>query len=112
MTFVMYLTFSYSICRWDTNIFLNGENIDQLVQCMNCELNKVVIWLAANKLSVNIKKTLFIIFRSKRYCIDNHQDIRICNQKIEFVEHTKFLGSYLDSNLSWSQLHISILFKN
>ena len=47
----------------DTNIFLNGKNTDELVQCMNCELNKVVIWLAANKLSLNIKKTHFMIFR-------------------------------------------------
>ena len=65
-------------------------------------------WLAANKLSLNIKKTHFMIFRSKRCCIDNQQDIRICNQKIKFVEHTKSLGIYIDSNLSWS-LHISYL---
>ena len=92
----------------DTNIFLNGKNTDELVQCMNCELNKVVIWLAANKLSLNIKKTHFMIFRPIRCCIDNQQDIRICDKKIEFVEHTKFLGIYIDSKLSWSQ-HISYL---
>ena len=45
----------------NTNIFLNGKHIDELVKCMNCELNKVVIWLAANKLSLNIKKTHFMI---------------------------------------------------
>ena len=27
----------------NTNIFLNGKHIDELVKCMNCELNKVVI---------------------------------------------------------------------
>ena len=32
----------------------------------------------------------------------------MCNQKIIFVEHTTFLGIYIDSNLSWSQ-HISYL---
>ena len=47
-----------------------------------------------------------MIFRSKRCCIDNQQDIRICNQKIEFVEHAKCLEIYIDSNSSWSQ-HIS-----
>ena len=87
----------------DTNIFLNGRNIDELVQCMNCELNKVVIWL-----SLNIKKTHFKISRTKRWCIDDQQDIKICNQKIAFDEHTKFLGIYIDSNLSWSQ-HILFL---
>ena len=65
----------------DTNIFLHGKNIDELVQVMNCEVNKV-IWLAANNLlSLHIKKTHFIIFHSKRCWIDNQQDIRICNQK-------------------------------
>ena len=49
-----------------------------------------------------------MIFRSKRCCIDNQQYIRICNQKIEYVEHTKFLGIYIDYNLSWSQ-YISYL---
>ena len=58
----------------DTNIFFDGKNIDELVQCMNCELNKVVIWLAANKLSLNIKKTHFMIFRSKRCCIDRFKN--------------------------------------
>ena len=38
----------------DTNTFLNGKNINELVQCMDCELNKFVIWLAANKLFLNI----------------------------------------------------------
>ena len=76
---------------------------------MNCELNKVVICLPANKLSLNIKNNNFMISRSKRYCINKQHDIRICKQKIEFVEHTKFLGIYIDFNLScWSQ-HISYL---
>ena len=92
----------------DTNIFLNGKNIDELVKSMSCELNKVVIWLATNKLSLNNKKTHLMIFRSKRCCIDNQQDIRMRNQKNDFVEHTKFLGIYIDSNLSWSE-HISYL---
>ena len=50
----------------DTNIFLNGKHNDELVQCMNCELNKVVIWLAANTLSLNIEKIHFMMFRLKR----------------------------------------------
>ena len=72
---LLFLLYIYDICNVsdihspilfadDTNIFLKGKNIDELVQCMNCELNKVVIWLAANKLSLNIKKTHFMIFCS------------------------------------------------
>ena len=79
----------------DTNIFLNGKHIDELVQCINCELNKVVIWLAANKLSLNIKKTHFMIFRSKRCCIYSQQDIRICDQKYNLLSTLNVLGSIL-----------------
>ena len=67
---------------------------------MNCELSKVFIWLAANKLSLNIKKTHFMNLHLKRCCIDNQQHIRICNQKIEFVEHSNCFGIYIDPNLS------------
>ena len=65
----------------DTNIFLNDKTIDELVQCMNCELKKVIICLVANKLSLNIEKTHFMIFLLKRYCIDKQQYIRICKKK-------------------------------
>ena len=48
MIFAMYLTFCFLFADV-TNIFLNGKNIDELVQCMSCQLKKNVIWLAANK---------------------------------------------------------------
>ena len=41
----------------DTNVFLTGNNIDQMIEIMNGELNNVFIWLNSNKLSLNVKKT-------------------------------------------------------
>ena len=32
----------------DTNIFLQGNNIDDLVKQMNLELSKIVMWLEVN----------------------------------------------------------------
>ena len=40
----------------DTNVFLTGNNIDQMIEIMNGELNNVFIWLNSNKLSLNVKK--------------------------------------------------------
>ena len=34
----------------DTNIFLQGTNIDDLVKLMNLELSKIVMWLEVNHL--------------------------------------------------------------
>ena len=41
----------------DTNVFLTGENIDQMIEIVNGELNKVFIWLHSNKLSLNVKNS-------------------------------------------------------
>ena len=40
----------------DTNLFCNDENIHNLYT-MNQELNNVITWLSANKLSLKVKKT-------------------------------------------------------
>ena len=40
----------------DTSVFLEGKEYTNLVGILNEELNKVTIWLNANKLMINIKK--------------------------------------------------------
>ena len=40
----------------DTNVFLTGNNIDQMIEIMNGELDNVFLWLNSNKLSLNVKK--------------------------------------------------------
>ena len=39
----------------DTNVFLTGKNIDQMIEIINGELNKVFLWLNSNKLYLNVK---------------------------------------------------------
>ena len=46
----------------DTNLLYADKNLKSLETIINCELFKVVGWLIANKLSLNIKKTNYIIF--------------------------------------------------
>ena len=40
----------------DSNMFLNGKDPNQLIETMNYEMKKVISWLKANKLSLNLKK--------------------------------------------------------
>ena len=44
---------------------------------MNDELLKVQKWLAANKLTLNIKKSNFIIFHRSRHKLANQMSIKI-----------------------------------
>ena len=41
----------------DTNLFLQGKNIDELFNVANTEIIKVLDWLLANKLHINVSKT-------------------------------------------------------
>ena len=42
----------------DTNAFLSGNDIDALIDTMNEELKKLVVWLQVNKLKLNVKKLI------------------------------------------------------
>ena len=46
----------------DTNLMYENKNLRSLETVMNDELLKIVDWLTVNKLSLNVKKTNYIIF--------------------------------------------------
>ena len=85
----------------DTTVFysadpsdLNSENI------LNTELEKVSCWLAANKLSLNVKKSNFLHFHRGK-APKTVLNIKINNIPVEEKEHTKYLGTFIDNKLSW-----------
>ena len=46
----------------DTSVFLEGKEYTKLVETLNEGLNKITIWLNANKLMINVKKTHYMVF--------------------------------------------------
>ena len=82
-------------------MFVSGRNPDDLVQIMNEEMIKVVDWLKTNKLSLNLKKTHFVLFRKKRGQIALNNDLIIDNVVINRTNHTKFLGVMVEQHLTF-----------
>ncbi len=66
------------------------------------------MWFKANKLSLNLAKTNYIIFRNKGKSPPN-LTIRLSGTLISQVNQTKFLGLYIDEALTWANhiTHIS-----
>ena len=91
----------------DTTILLEGNNIHSIVTSLNYELDKLVIWLNANKLSINVSKTHYMVFHRARRKID-HEDIILSNNILQQVHYTKFLGIIIDDKLKWAN-HISYI---
>ena len=76
---------------------------------MNDELEKLSIWLYANKLSLNVAKTHFILFRSigmKKPVYD--RDLIINDEIVQRQNKTIFLGVILDEVLTWKP-HINYI---
>ena len=84
----------------DTNLFKSGKDSNQIKIEIERELIHISEWLKINKLSLNIKKTQFLIFSSKNSAIPKIE-LKIDGHKIEQTFTTKFLGVIIDSQLSW-----------
>ena len=79
----------------DTNIFFSHNDSNQMMEIVNNELKKLPSWFQANKLSINIKKSNFILFKTKqnKQKLDLH--ISINDIEIGRVNEVLFLGVIL-----------------
>jgi hypothetical protein len=92
----------------DTNMLHVGADLNLLIPEINSSLKKINDWFSFNKLSLNISKTNFMIFHSSRKKIPGTIPIiEIDNQPLNRVESCKFLGVYIDQNLSW-KVHLRV----
>ena len=110
LLFLIYINDLYNVCRDsvpilfadDTNLFYKGKKMEYRVKIINGELENISLWLKLNELSLNTKKTHFIMFHTGKSTM-SIPDITIDNQPIDKVEKTKFLGVVIDSKLSWKK---------
>jgi hypothetical protein len=91
----------FVMCADDTNLFFSHKDLNELANVVNYELTKISLWFKINKLSLNIKKTHFILFHVRQK-VTNSVSIQIDNNNIEQVIMTKFLGIIINENLTWS----------
>ena len=64
-----------------TSLFLSGNNPDDLISEMNNEMKYITEWLSMNKLSLNINKTHYMLFKSKGRSIVITKDLIINDVK-------------------------------
>ena len=88
----------------DTTLYCNIKQ-DIGEEVINAELLKLWEWLSANKLSLNIAKTKYMVFHtSKRNVI--YPNLKVNNNNIERVTQFNFLGVILHSHMTWNK-HIN-----
>ena len=87
----------------DTNLFFSQSDISILLEKMNKELTNVNNWCNANKLSLNVKKTKNSFFHksSKKDIPLWLPNLNINGFTVERESSIKFLGVWIDENLTW-----------
>ena len=92
----------YILFADDTNLFSADKNINQLVTTVSTILDKLCIWFAVNKLSLNVSKTNYMLFGN----LNAQFDITINGISISRVHVAKFIGILIDEKLNWKD-HIA-----
>ena len=106
--------FTFYLFADDTSLTYANDNLRTLKLTVNNELEKVSEWLNANKLTLNLKKSNYVIFCLCQKRISFFPQIKILNPTLstwvilEMKDFVKYLGMMIDSELSWKH-HIDFI---
>ena len=90
----------------DTSVIFSSTSFEILSKRINKDLFNHSNWLKANKLSLNVKKTELVIFRSRKLKIDSSFKFKFDGKRFVLTKSMKYLGVLLDEHLHWNE-HIS-----
>ena len=90
----------------DTNIFCSERNLTDLQLTLNRELGKIVVWFSVIKLSLNLSKTNYILFRNRS--ADTYLNICVNTINVKKVQSSKCIGIIIDENVNWKP-HIQLV---
>ena len=83
----------------DTTIYICHNNLRYMKWCIEEDLSILNDWFIANKLTLNVGKSVGLLFNLNNWKIDKKLEITLQGQNIVIVNGTKFLGVCIDSKL-------------
>ena len=83
-----------------------SNSIKKLNRLVNADLKHLVHWLNANKISLNVKKTEMVIFKSTQKKFEGDLKIKLCGKRLYPTESVKIVK--IDTNLNWEH-HVNDL---
>ena len=88
--------FSTHLFADDTSLTVCGKDLDSLIHHINIELPKIYDWLCANKLTLNLTKTKYIIFQPRQKLNSNlHLPLVLAGQPLSIrSRHSKKLFNH------------------
>ena len=94
----------------DTTLYCSEKSLRLIESNFNHDLANIYDWFCANKLTLNAKKSLCVVFAPKNKEITGFS-ITIGDTVIKPVTETKFLGLWIDSKLAWRKHYTELVNK-
>ena len=100
----------------NTSLSFSSKNILTINERVNEDLKCLKIWLAGNKLSINVAKTNSLVIGSRKKLKDIQcpltikPSFAISGEEISIIEHTKYLGVQMDQYMN-RENHINHVIK-
>ena len=86
----------------DSNLFFSDFDFPTLMNLINSEILNLSNCFKANKLSLNIQKSNYVIFKTRQQKRDEFiLNIEMNGFKMNQVKEVHFLGVILNETLSW-----------
>ena len=88
----------------DTSVTCFAEDMEELCNNLQHELINISNWMRQNKMSINTKKSEFMIIGHKRQLtrIQNPIRLGISGEEVQRVHEVKYVGVSVDEGLSWT----------
>ena len=94
----------YQLYADDTVLYTSGENIDSITDNMSSDLSRFEDWCTRNKLTMNVKKTKYVLFGLKSQIKEIRvYNLYISNRLLDMVKSYKYLGITLDACLTYNR---------
>ena len=87
----------------DTTLYMGHKNLRYLKFCLESDIATIKDWFRANKLTLNIEKTVILLFKSKSSPNITLECIEVDGLILECATLAKFLGLWIDSALNWRE---------
>ena len=84
-----------------TFVFIEETNFENKSKILDTESEKVNMCLKANKVTINSKKTHYMMFYRTRIKHNTNIKILMSNNIVDHINNTKFLGEIIDSKVNW-----------
>ncbi len=93
----------------DTVLYYFSNTSQDLEEKLSAGLRNVCVWLNENKLTLNTKKTKFMIIGSSRKLSNiDSVTVKVAGSNIERVEEFSYLGITFSTNMTWTE-HVNQL---